>query len=159
MTVAALPRDVPVGTVWAYLGLIGELPDDWLLLNGERFSATEYPKLDELMRNTNAWGTQDSDILLPDARQKFINADANDLASDGGTVDHDHGAHSAHASQGAHTHDAHTTANNIANPPSISALGNAGTHTSDGAHTHDAHSAHDAQNPAFLTVHWVVKAR
>lgn len=167
MTTASLreAKEIPVGTVAFWLGTLADLEQQiengWLPLDGRTIHKGTYPELWTMLASFVAGGgvNTETTYTLPDFRQRYpVAHDGIDmtLGQFGGTIDHDHGSHGTHASGGAHTHDNHTT---NSSGTLGSTIGNPTTHSSDGGHTHDAHSAHTAQNPPFIAMHTLVKAR
>jgi len=59
----------PVGTVAPFVGSDRDIPKGWLLLNGDTFSATEYPDLASLVGDSHGTHAGDS-YYLPDFRGK-----------------------------------------------------------------------------------------
>lgn len=125
-------------------------------------------------------GNGSTTFNLPDSRLRFdIGAAAIGGGATGGSLPHTHTTpshphtanqpddHGQHASEGAHTHDSHTTATRAAG--ASTRLTGPATHSSGGTHQHVAHSAHTGfavtdggsgtstgVNPPFLAFDYII---
>ena len=61
----------PVGTIMAFAGKKGKIPEGWLLCDGVSLKTNKYPKLYEILGNT--WGGDSAGVFyLPDFRGRFL---------------------------------------------------------------------------------------
>lgn len=177
-----LAQQPPVGMVTAYAG--DTAPSGWLLCDGAAIGRATYPQLFTLLGETFGAGDGSTTFNLPDLRQRFVLGLAAAgtgavLGETGGTIDQalsgsvtttSAGAH-GHATdtQGAHTHDGHTSASTFAITGASKALIGPDSHSSDGGHAHTAASGgahtHDLDfsggsgldNPPYIALAYIIR--
>lgn len=151
---ASIAGIVPVGGIILWSGTIATIPTHWALCDGNNSTPD--------LRDQFVVGAKQDDAGT--AKTNLTGA----LTQTGGSISHHHADHvvtqpdnhaalSDHSSDGAHTHDAHTT-QTVKTGTEQTPLSGPATHSSDGAHTHNAHDAISAHTGAAVDTHDTLSA-
>lgn len=184
---ASVSKLTLIGTVIPYPSAV--VPESWHACDGSALSKTEYPELYSVLGSTFGAETA-TEFYLPDLRGRTVigTSGSHALASTGGvetqtlTVaqlpSHTHTVSASAASNGAHTHNVHESANNGSVSVNYAINGNSiGTYTSAnstpgcivsaGAHTHDITGTAEATGSGasipnmqpYSTLNYIIKVK